>query len=130
LDSFRKRNCLSTLSERINLPLTRTNRDSEWVLTPWGSVLRPVDSLVLVPLLKWKAAIIQAKKYLQANISNDFYPWVSGYLDFARRVFWAVETYGYANAASHLSADVDLFVSWGFDLAILRNLAFLQGLSL
>jgi hypothetical protein len=118
------------LAERYRLRLAKTNGNFEPELTPWGSVFEPVDDFVLAPLLRWKAAIVQAKRFLRDRISGDFFVWVSGYIDFTRRVFWNIENYGRMNAVSHVQTDIDLFVSWGFSEDVLRELAGLQGLSL
>ncbi len=95
-----------------------------------GSVLGSEPLTQFEYLFRWKSAIIQAKKFLRENVSADFFLWVSGYLDFARRVFWNVEKYGHVNAVPYVEADISVFQGWGFDRTVLAALVGLQSLSL
>lgn len=71
-----------------------------------------------------------ASAYLHANPPTTQGLGVAAYLSFAGLVFIEIGRYGFDGALPYIQADRDQFLLWGFNLAVLRALALLQGVVL
>jgi hypothetical protein len=78
-------------------------------------------------LMDWARMLLNAKNYLiHQNLVGSPVP-LTGYYDFAKRMFFHVRDSGYEAAVPLIQSDIELFKSWGFSATLLKSLALLQG---
>jgi hypothetical protein len=79
--------------------------------------------------MDWALVLLNAKNFLmRSNLVTSGIP-LPAYYEFARRCFFHVRDVGFKAAAALVSADIDAFVSYGFNRDILHGLARLQGVA-
>jgi hypothetical protein len=79
-------------------------------------------------LMDWALVLLNAKNFLIKRNAVGSVALLTGYYDFAKRVFFHVRDSGYEEAVPLIQSDVELFKSWGFSGRVLRSLALLQGI--